>query len=80
MGDVRLRESSVIEPEKKEMSVEMRSVNPGDQSYNWNGSQSNAGRGGNEWSYSQYMREQEEQEEEIRRDGGRGKVEIITID
>ena len=76
MDGIRLRESSVIEPEKPEVSVDMRSVQPGDMSYNWNGNGNEETRQG--WSYSQYMRKQEEDEEERRRE--QTTFNIVVID
>ena len=75
MDGIRLRESSVIEPEKPEVSVDMRSVHPGDMSYNWNGNDNEETAQG--WSYTKYMKKQEEEEEEKRKE--QKKFDIIVI-
>ena len=58
------------EPEKVDVSLEMRPES--DLSYNWQGSEA---RPKKDWSYSEYIREQEA-EEELREK----KIEIITIE
>ena len=70
MGAIRLRESSVMEPEK-ESSVMIQDPVPGDKSYNWRGEAVNP-----DWSYSEYMRRQDEIEENSMRFK---KVGVITI-
>ena len=70
MEGIHLRDSSVREPEKVDVSLEMRPES--DLSYNWQGSEA---RPKKDWSYSEYIREQEAEEELRER-----KIEIITIE
>ena len=72
MEGIHLRDSSVREPEKVDASLEMRPEN--DLSYNWQGSEARAKK---DWSYSDYMRKQEAEEELRERER---KIEVITIE
>jgi len=75
MNGIQLRDSSVCEVEKVDVSMEMRPEDP-DATYNWNGA-SESGKAKHDWSYRDYMKEQEEEEERREKEK---KIEVITIE
>ena len=84
MGEVELAEKkSVIEVEIDKPSVvlggmELENVDKRS-NYNWTGA-NGSGQGGYNWSYKEYMRQQEEEEMKRVRKMKQERFEVITID
>lgn len=73
LGDIRIKDSSVHGGNEADLSLSI--LNNGGENYNWSGKQPQQGY---VWSYREYMK-QKEQEEELIRHEKRAQAEVVTI-